>query len=946
MDMQRLFLDPNRKLVDEVADFLVGHVRTTPCGASSLAHLLVVVPTAQAGRRLRLALAERFAGGVVPPVVKMPAHLLEPSVAENPPADAVTELAVLADVLCASAADAFPVLFPHAPERRSFADAVDVAQGLLRVWGILGENGLLMRDAADRAPDLLKGDGLDFEVARWKDLAMLEERFLAALHARELRFRGESASLAVAHPPVFPEVERIVLPSLLSPIPALYRVLGAMELPVTVLIHADEKDGGGFDEWGRVVGTAGFIDDLGLRDEQIAVHATPGAEAEAVADWFAAVGPREALPALTLADGALFPEMQGAFQSKGLVLHNPAREQVATSSLGHLLGQLVALSDEARYDVFSAFVRQGDVQRWLASRLELPETALVKTLEALDELKAAHLPETLDDVRTFAVGDLRRVVDFVKARLESPDGLENVRRLLEEIFSARTLDEARAEDREFAAAAGAVKDMFDEFAELGLPAAQARVLFGKRLAAATYSLEPDAGDVIQTDGWLEVPWLAEDELVVAGFQEGCVPESVVGHPFLPDALRTGLGLLTNEMRAARDAFILKEALACRAADCVRVSFHSLAADSSVLKPSRLLLRTGNDATLAARAKRLYADVVGTGETLARTLPADWLLDLPVPPAEDALEHTSPSDIDGYLRCPFTYYLRRQFGSSVDDAVEELDAARFGTLCHAALEAWAKGPLADSTDAAAIAAELAREVERVLVEWFGLSVPAIVALQADSAKRRLAAFADCQAAWRREGWKIVATEEKLQVVYDGTTVHGRCDRVDVNETTGEWRVIDYKTWDDPGRATPFDAGKAAVAYAKTRGLPVASQVDAKGKVKEMAWKSLQLPLYCAMLEASPDPRFAAARNAARSACYCVLGKTAETTGFSEPLSSDAWQPDAEKLVRRLLAEIRRGVFWPPSPADAWQWDYAGVLFDRPERSVNVAWIADQEERRVK
>ena len=68
-----------------------------------------------------------------------------------------------------------------------------------------------------------------------------------------------------------------------------------------------------------------------------------------------------------------------------------------------------------------------------------------------------------------------------------------------------------------------------------------------------------------------------------------------------------------------------------------------------------------------------------------------------------------------------------------------------------------------------------------------------------------------------------------------------------------------------------------------------------------------------------------------------------TGFAPAMSSDAYQSEAENLIRRLLAEIRRGVFWPPAPSDAWQWDYAGLLYDRPELSVRSDWIADQEVR---
>ncbi len=49
--MDRLFLNPKELLVDAVADWLKARLRTTPGGVPSLTHLLVVVPTRQAGRQ-------------------------------------------------------------------------------------------------------------------------------------------------------------------------------------------------------------------------------------------------------------------------------------------------------------------------------------------------------------------------------------------------------------------------------------------------------------------------------------------------------------------------------------------------------------------------------------------------------------------------------------------------------------------------------------------------------------------------------------------------------------------------------------------------------------------------------------------------------------------------------------------------------------------------------
>ena len=67
-----------KKPLDLVVDALSSRVRKDGSGALSLSHVLVVVPTAQSGRRLRLSLARRFSGGILPPLVCEPSRLLMP----------------------------------------------------------------------------------------------------------------------------------------------------------------------------------------------------------------------------------------------------------------------------------------------------------------------------------------------------------------------------------------------------------------------------------------------------------------------------------------------------------------------------------------------------------------------------------------------------------------------------------------------------------------------------------------------------------------------------------------------------------------------------------------------------------------------------------------------------------------------------------------------------
>ena len=875
----RVAFDARAKAVDAVADYLSARARRDAAGAPSLAHLMVVVPTAQSGRRLRLALARRFPSGLVPPKVTMPAGLVDVS---------GDDVAGRADELLAFR------------EARGGKGGFDVAAELSDVRRVLGARALSFADVAERVGSVLTGELADVEVARWKELAALEKRYVDALRRRGKRDRIEALKAALEGPVAFPGVSEAIVACVLDPIPLMDLALEKSGLPVTELV----PDLSSAPE---------------LAGDRIFPSGTGASEAAKVASLFASVRPDESLPALCLADPDIFPEVQGALQSRGLKAHNPSATPLATSSLGHLAGQLAALARTSSYSVFSSFVRGGDVRRWLKAELGLDDAALTAALVDLDNRQQELIPAYMDDIAPKTEHALRGIFEFVKVQLRK----RGIRQLLRSIFSSLVLDERDEAAREFAAAAEAVNGLVDECFAKDVPPELSLELFERMLGEATYGLEPDEGDVILVDGWLELPFLDADEVVVAGFAEGKVPEAVVGHAFLPDSLRRGLGLADNESRAARDKSILAMTVACRAKEAVSFHFHSVDSRGDVMKPSRLLFDCADDAELFRRVKSLYAQRAGTGETPAADLPEQWKIRLPVPPEFQPLRRTSPSGLDLYLKCPFTYLLRATFRESEDFRAEELDASEFGNLVHEALEAWGGGELKDSADAEAIAAVLEEKVDSILAARFALEIPAVVALQGESAKRRLRRFAALQASRAAEGWRVVATERKMRVVYGHTEVNGRCDRIDFNPGTGTWCVIDYKTWDSASRAAAYETG-----------------TDKDGGGKERAWNSLQLPLYCAMLDA--DPYFPEARRDKITAAYCVLAKSAEETRYTEPFSG-AEVPDAEAKAKELIAGIESGIFWPASDTREYRWDFGHLVFGTPAESVESRWIADQERR---
>ena len=122
-------------------------------------------------------------------------------------------------------------------------------------------------------------------------------------------------------------------------------------------------------------------------------------------------------------------------------------------------------------------------------------------------------------------------------------------------------------------------------------------------------------DAVELLGWLELLWEDAPHLVVAGFNDGRVPEAVVSDAFLPESLREQLGLKTNAARFARDAYLLAALAAPRGQGGqldLLVGKVSTAGDP--LRPSRLLLLC-DDAMLPARVRFLFREIESSRPSL-------------------------------------------------------------------------------------------------------------------------------------------------------------------------------------------------------------------------------------------------------------------------------------------------------------------------------------------
>ncbi|NIP95880.1 MAG: hypothetical protein GWO24_21580, partial [Akkermansiaceae bacterium] len=119
---------------------------------------------------------------------------------------------------------------------------------------------------------------------------------------------------------------------------------------------------------------------------------------------------------------------------------------------------------------------------------------------------------------------------------------------------------------------------------------------------------PPEGRVLDVLGWLELPYEPGRHLVIAGMNEGKLPARAGGEPWLGEAARKRLELMTDAQRAARDAYLLHGLMeARRKGGRVDLICGKTSAGGDILLPSRLLLAAGND-ELPGRVEQLFRSV--------------------------------------------------------------------------------------------------------------------------------------------------------------------------------------------------------------------------------------------------------------------------------------------------------------------------------------------------
>jgi ATP-dependent helicase/nuclease subunit B len=900
--MRKEFLGWEQSMLRTTAEWLWQH-------RAALPDSIVVVPTSQAGRRLRgelAAMADRQSTAIFGLRVVTPAFFLQlddPNVAD----ESVEWLAWIDVLEKITDWTKYAAAFPHPPEMEGM---VALAHSLAALRRNLQEAGLLIRDAA--RPLMSGGD-----TERWAALSLLEEMVEKTLRdwgyvSRNQALRDISSGrtkLAAVK-----SAKSIILAGITEASDVAWRQWESHADCVLLLGTGEEHeamfDARGIPQSDWLEFSSPFPGRQGMLGG-VSVAASGRSLAQQCVARVAELGVSAKDLALVSCDAELDEELAVAFAQQGWVIHRPGKTLQGPHS-GEWLQHWIS------------WIKDPDLGA-LARMVPMPETSCLTSVPAKD--LAAALCEMRDQWLVRSADDVERLASVAMER--RPMGMDVLRKALAELQAWRNRflqgNFATALDDLMGAlvAAGFLEStvayermaLFDGWENLRRKVQRPNVFWLELLCSdwPQPQAEIPAERVLDLQGWLEAGFEDSPHLILCGMSDGCVPSSPGSDPWLGESARKILQLVTSASRAARDAYLFHSLCACRAAaGRVDVFLAKTASDGSVRRPSRILLQA-QGVELAERVRHVFAHVEQPSADL--TWQADWQWQIPwdatIGKATDSGKSISVTALRDYLACPFRFYLKHGLRlQSREPERGEWNARNFGDIMHLVLENWGKNTDARALDdETALADWLDAELEKLVRRNYGEKPAIAIVIQQSALAHRLRWFAEKQCLHYRSGWRLQRVEVPFSLAIGQWMIRGTIDRIDRHESTGEWHLWDYKS----GNLRGGIIGEHSKKWRNPSSLPAHIADDSRmfhpdGKT---IWTNLQLPLYAASKVAEQHPEIG----------YVVMGESESSIQFDPwPNYDETLTQSALSCAEMILEMIDARKFWPPSEKPKYD-DYA-------------------------
>lgn len=706
--------------------------------------------------------------------------------------------------------------------------------------------------------------------------------------------------------------------------------MSAQGVQIDVLIRAPESASNGFDTHGCIEKSYWADAEIDIEDSSITVSGSPSAQAAEVVRVLEGLDDSVTTDQVTISstDEQLIPIIQRHVQGHGVRTRFAGGTPVLQRQESLLLSSVAEFVSTKSYESYAALVRHPDI----VDLLNIDPSVVKK----LSKYSMNVIPKQVSSEHWFSPKESREdfsglrslhstVVDLLAPCLaleRSPTTIDQssktIRELLLTVYGGDSLDRDDPKLQSLQKVFGVI-DCLD-----ALPEAICQQLGSVRLSEVIQILltelsgvaipSPHVLGAIDTVGWLEAIAIESPHLIVVGMSADLVGGNDPSDAFFPDGLRNALGLETIDRRMARDAHAIVAMQKSRStAGSIFWIVGRTNTKGDPLTPSPLLMRCADADQLASRSGSLVVSMERENPEIPPQFKRSDVgsgISFPNPKnvPHEKLTKVSVTALKDYLACPYRFWLQHVLKLEVaEEGGSELDAKLFGSFVHAVLQRFGEDEsVRDSSDADVIEQSLFNTLDRLVEEQLGTAVSGKVRVQIELAKYRLRVFAKHQAQSVIDGWKVVCTERKVQLVrdVDGSPfqISGVIDRIDVH-ADGRIRVLDYKT--------------GAI-----------SANDAHFKKRDGLWIDYQLPLYqCLLSEIKELDKYDTSSDNV-SLGYFKLGDQETSSGVDVLDLPDEAMDVVEDQIDIALESILKGEFneRPTVPAPRYSDTYSWICQD--------------------
>jgi len=752
----------------------------------------------------------------------------------------------------------------------------------------------------------LSGEGLRFEnivshcnknqlrheERRWKQLQLIQEAYFNLLDEHQVWDLQSARVMALKNQEIsFDSSELFVVAGCTDLNSILRGFLASISAQTEFIVFAPVSMRSRFDQVGCLITEKWDASVPAIPPEDISIASDPTHQAELILDLITRMPADVATTDILIAtpDVGDEKELIRQLQTHHLQANPPTGMRLTDTRIIVLLRLLHNYLRDISFSALSGLLRHPDVGIYILSSIDISSV-----LTELTEYHEARLPLDDSDIQAWS----KRYPSLAKAAaairnwceplLKLEDTSQNIHdgmlAVLTKVYGELSFqrDTHIAEIKALSAITNTSHEMLEAYEQLHI-SCNNDIFFTHLLATLSQSnvpVIPDS-DAITISGWLDAPWSAHNTVIVSGINEGIVPTTSNTDLFLQDNTRQALGLNNNQRRLARDAYTLALLQNSRNLVCLCKRSNQ---QGDPLPISRLLLH--GPVTQQADLIKRYSSGQTTiaSHQLKEFRPIDHLPVLEITVAPHQPEAISVTALRSYLACPVRFYLNSVLRlQSIDDYSKELSPLTFGNLVHNVLHAFGISEVRDSIDSSEISEYLKSSLSQHFRRNHGNSTFPAVRLQIQQLHHRFDAFAQWQANWRTEGWKIIEAEyqpvEPITVHPDfpECKIRGRIDRIDYNPQKDTYAIFDYKTSEssDPPEKTHKSS-------------------------KPPGWSDLQLPMYRHLCKALTG-------DAGLLLGYITLGKDLSSIGAQFANWDETALNDADKVAVEVIRSIRAGEF---------------------------------------